>query len=467
MKRYFQILIILPILLVTAYSQNSMKENLFSDYETLLDSLQKHDAEILSPEFFAKAVKYFKQASDDYENKEKSLVDIKKKLEKSRKEALKAQKVVALAVKNLQPAIQARDAALSANAPTFAPQAWDKSDEMFQKATSNLEDDDLEDAIDYGNKAAQLYQQCEILAIKNSILGDARTQVTVAKNMEAKKYCFKTFRNAQTLLANADQYIDQHPHEQETATRMALEAATEARHAQYLAQRIKALSENEANWEKLFLVFENYLADVGVPFHYQPKFDKGFDPVVKTLLSYISNLKLEQKRLLAENSQLEEKLNALKESEATTSAELRKKQAQEEKLKKVESIFAPGEADVFLNGDKLIIRLSGLHFPPGQATIQPEYFALLIKVGRAIREFPGQPIRIEGHTDATGSSRKNKILSEERARAVAEYLIASLELEPDQIDYYGYGDQRPIASNKTREGRAKNRRIEVEISLKK
>ena len=106
-----------------------------------------------------------------------------------------------------------------------------------------------------------------------------------------------------------------------------------------------------------------------------------------------------------------------------------------------------------------------MQFPSGKAIIQPEYFSLLTKVQRAIREFPDNYLLIEGHTDATGNSYKNKTLSEQRARAITEYLIANLELRPEQIEYYGMGEQKPIASNKTKEGRLRNRRIDIILSL--
>ena len=116
-------------------------------------------------------------------------------------------------------------------------------------------------------------------------------------------------------------------------------------------------------------------------------------------------------------------------------------------------------------GENLTIRLYGLNFPSGQAIIQPEYFSLLTKVQRAINEFPDRYILIEGHTDAVGNPESNKLLSERRAEVVKEYLLANMNLRPQQIAHYGLGDQRPVASNRTIEGRAKNRRIDVVISL--
>ncbi|MEJ2052961.1 MAG: OmpA family protein [Calditrichaceae bacterium] len=91
----------------------------------------------------------------------------------------------------------------------------------------------------------------------------------------------------------------------------------------------------------------------------------------------------------------------------------------------------------------------------------------MTKVQKAIKLFPDKYILIEGHTDALGSPETNKFLSEKRAEAVKEYLLANMDLKDQQITHYGLGDQRPIASNKTVDGRAKNRRIDIVISLQK
>ena len=70
---------------------------------------------------------------------------------------------------------------------------------------------------------------------------------------------------------------------------------------------------------------------------------------------------------------------------------------------------------------------------------------------------------VEGHTDTTGSVELNMRLSQARADAVREYLIANQTLTPDRISAVGYGADRPLASNATAAGRAINRRIDILI----
>jgi outer membrane protein OmpA-like peptidoglycan-associated protein len=75
---------------------------------------------------------------------------------------------------------------------------------------------------------------------------------------------------------------------------------------------------------------------------------------------------------------------------------------------------------------------------------------------------PTLHIQINGHTDKVGNTLSNQILSEERAKAVLDYLVGQA-IDPVRLQYKGYGESKPIETNDTAEGRAKNRRTEFEI----
>ena len=73
-------------------------------------------------------------------------------------------------------------------------------------------------------------------------------------------------------------------------------------------------------------------------------------------------------------------------------------------------------------------------------------------------------IEVEGHTDNVGKAEVNKKLSQKRADAVKDYLIKK-GIEADRLSAIGYGSEQPIADNKTKEGRAQNRRVEFKITF--
>ena len=79
------------------------------------------------------------------------------------------------------------------------------------------------------------------------------------------------------------------------------------------------------------------------------------------------------------------------------------------------------------------------------------------------KEYPKASFAIEGHTDSVGSKSSNQSLSERRANAVRDYLIAN-GIAADRLSAAGYGEDNPIADNKTRAGRAENRRVEVKLN---
>ncbi len=118
---------------------------------------------------------------------------------------------------------------------------------------------------------------------------------------------------------------------------------------------------------------------------------------------------------------------------------------------------------LFNSSNDVVLRLSGLSFDVGKSDIQDEHVALLEKVKQTIELFPGSLLVIEGHTDASGEAAANVTLSEKRAFAVMQYLRQSLLIPANQIQSMGYGADRPVASNQTTDGRAKNRRIDVII----
>ena len=90
---------------------------------------------------------------------------------------------------------------------------------------------------------------------------------------------------------------------------------------------------------------------------------------------------------------------------------------------------------------------------------------LLVLCSVLLREYPDARVRAEGHTDSDpirkSAWRDNLELSEARARAVASFMVGRGGLPRDHVESVGYGERRPVAANTTREGKARNRRVEI------
>ncbi len=111
----------------------------------------------------------------------------------------------------------------------------------------------------------------------------------------------------------------------------------------------------------------------------------------------------------------------------------------------------------------LVITLNGsVLFATGQSVLLPIAQDRLQEVARALQDTPNGAIVVEGHTDSTGSAATNDDLSRRRAEAVRDYLLAQ-GIAHDRIRAVGLGSSRPVADNKTVEGRANNRRVEIVI----
>ena len=128
-----------------------------------------------------------------------------------------------------------------------------------------------------------------------------------------------------------------------------------------------------------------------------------------------------------------------------------------------------GSIDIVVNENEVTIRMMGeATFDTGRAVLRKEFEPLLLKIGEALGKTRGQII-IAGHTDNVplrgGRYGSNLGLSMARAGSVAEFLLKSTSLDPKRISAMGFGEYRPLESNDTEQGRQKNRRVEIIVSM--
>ena len=107
--------------------------------------------------------------------------------------------------------------------------------------------------------------------------------------------------------------------------------------------------------------------------------------------------------------------------------------------------------------------LEGVNFETGSANLKPESTAVLDRVSTTIQDCRCQKVDIRGYTDSVGKPAFNQKLSERRAAAVKAYLEAH-GVAPGMLTAQGFGQDAPIDSNATADGRARNRRVTVQFS---
>lgn len=108
------------------------------------------------------------------------------------------------------------------------------------------------------------------------------------------------------------------------------------------------------------------------------------------------------------------------------------------------------------------IRLNNIFFDFGKATLRPESFPELDRLVGYMNENGGMEIELSGHTDNVGSKDANLKLSDDRAKAVTEYIV-SKGIDAKRIKSLGYGETKPVSTNDTDEGKQMNRRVEFTI----
>ena len=343
---------------------------------------------------------------------------------------------------------------------------------QYLKLTKSIENDNLSYAQKNALEVQVAFRELEIMAIKKSALGNARKMMADADKAKLQKIAPSAYGAAEQALKEADTYAGQNPYAAEMISQKNL-------HAEFMARRLMAISESSKKLQPMTpessaIYVENLLAQLGQALNAGDIRDKNVDAQIGTLAAAAGTMEQKNQTLEKEKTNFQHEITALEQKlagvqgdsreQAVAKSRLSAESAFNEQFNTVQRYFDSDEAEVYKQGGNLVIRLRGIKFPVGQATLTPENYTLLSKVQRAIQTFDQPKVTIEGHTDSTGSTQINQELSQKRAEAVKTYLVANKTLPENQIQAAGFGPDRPLAPNTTPEGRAINRRIDVLIS---
>lgn len=461
---------------VEAQQAQEMRASLFREVDQALQQAQAARADILAPRSFSEGMERYLEAEEDLE-RGRNLEDIREKLRAARQYFEAAYEATKLAEVTLASALAARDDAQAAAAPSYVEELWSEADSKFEEAARELERGDVNDARRRAAEAEELFREAELEAIKSAYLQETWELLREAKDRDVDERAPLTLARAEQLANQAERILNESRYDTDQPRSLAQRAKIEAQHATYLAERIHTIEEDERTIEEALLAAEEQIRRIAGRMDLAVSFEEGFEPATEAAIAkitaYQDSLEQLSQRLADRNRQvanlearigeLEERLGGIAD-ERTELVERMEAQARlRQRFANVEAMFGREEGRVLREGDDVIIRLVGLTFPVGEATIEPRHFPLLTKVQRAISEFPDARITVEGHTDSFGGDEQNLRLSQERAEAVRQYLLANMRLDASLVDAIGYGEAQPVASNDTQEGRAKNRRTDIVI----
>ena len=453
--------------------------DILKDYESIatldkrLAGAQESEINLLAPAGFARAKELFNKALELARKGKKAEADLTANqalnvLSSAEKDAEQAREI-------MWEVLEYRGRAQKAGAPGVFKKEFKNVEDRFREATGLVERDEVNAAKDRRPALLKSYSDLEIKTLKEGTIAIARASFERAKAQKADTHAPKTFRRAEKDLNLATSTLED-PSQVEKANQYAQLADKLSQEAEQIAEVARIFDGRKYSYEDIVLWHQEQLTEINKPLGSPLNFRQPHRMVVSSIKEKISSLVQSQKDDLAIIEKQQNRIQELqaqlddtrKQYEGQLSAQAKEQSEREHREKEasqrfeyVQSLFSPEEAEVFRKGDNVLISAAGFFFPVGGTIILPQNFGLLNKIINSINQFPNSRIEVSGHTDSSGSTESNLRLSRERADNVAKFLKEVGNIDSTRISAEGYGESKPVASNKTEEGRTKNRRIDV------
>lgn len=466
----------LSLIISGSAAAQALRDSLFTEADQAYAAAREAEASVLAPRSYERGVKAYDSAVDGFE-RGRNVETIRNRLADAIARFNEATEASGLTRLTLSAVIKTRKDARNADAPGLSQPIWEDAEDKFGDAIRVLERGDLRNGKRYGIEAESLYRDAELGAIKTRYLSETRQLLADAERARIGRFAPITLNRSKDLLARAEKELNENRYDTDLPRSLAQQANYEARHAIYLAEVVRKVRDDDISVEELILSWEKPLVDVAGAADIVADLTSGSDELSAQLANYIAEMQernqalgqeVEESQLrVAEMSEeirlLDEKLGGATAERSALMQRLQRQARIKQQFETVEKMFTREEANVFREGDNITIRLVGLSFASGKASIDVNYYPLLEKVETAIDVFPRSSLLVEGHTDSYGSDATNATLSQARAEAVLQYMLNAMRIPSSRITANGYGETRPIANNETPQGRARNRRIDVVI----
>lgn len=423
----------------------------------------------LSPTWFAQAqASYF--AAKKRLGKGGDLSGIREDLSKSRAQLAEALQYADQSRYHLSDVLESRKKVLEAGGQQYK-KVFAKLEGDLLNLTRAVEKKNYKYVHKYRAELNKGYRELELRAIQNTALNDARVMLKSLESQKVQKIAPRSYTQAKARLQEAEAFIVRNRYAKD-------DIASQAAAARFYIQRLKEMAAASAKFETMTpegiaMQIEYYLHQtaegLGMRDQRNLSFENqqdGINNAVSAHKTELTSLKNEGDAKTGRIEKLEQELVEVEDSSYRVKADKERLAAEKrfnELFNKVQGYFKEDEAEVYKQGDRLVIRCKAIKFPVGQAVIVPENYDLLAKVQLAVSTFGHPKIVVEGHTDSTGTRANNELLSQKRAESVRSYLVANGTLPGHLITAVGYGPSRPLAPNETAAGRAINRRIDVVI----
>ena len=480
------LMLILALVIVGCASTQLSNDELNAKYPEIIElqkglDMARADAiSLLSPDIFQQAHDKYLEA---YIAANGNQADVANSSAKKGLELLKKASQVAEKGRDVfSEVLTARKRALQVQANQFYPDQFKEYEEALADASKYIEDNKIEKAKNRRQKILSGYSGLELKALKKNTIAGAQAAIARAEENDAEKFSPRTLANAREELVKAKSTLDVDRTALDKANAYAKDATILANRSYYITLAIKDIDKRDLSYEDIILRHQNDVARLGKVVSKDMLFDKDNSDSIGELTIAIQQVVDTGKEQTARADDLQQKVSELVNANEQTVAALKEKykgeidvlgknkaeiermqREQKERLDRIQSMFSDNEANVFQQKNNVLISVHGFKFPSGSAEIRPDNFDLMNRIVSAIKEFKGSNVVISGHTDSTGTAAVNKSLSNKRAESVAKFFVDVAGMPPGKIEAQGYGQEKPVASNQSAEGRAKNRRVEILI----
>ena len=458
------------------FTQNELRNTFFKDADAAKAAAEAANAELLAPRSWERGLREYRDAETALE-RGRNIETVRSNAADAAKYFKTATESAQVAATALAQVMKSRQDAANARAPELAAELWSDAQRKFDDAIRLLERGDLKGAKRRDIEATSLYREAELVAIKDQYLSETRRLLADADRARVGRYAPITLGKAKQLLADAERELNENRYDTDLPRSLARRANYEAKHAIHLSEVVRQVRDKKMTAEELVLFWEQSMRAIAGAADIVPDMEDGPERLTAELVAYVDALRNDKQRLEQEAGEnqiriadMEEEMRALDERLGGATAEraalVQRLEAQarvKQQFEQVEKMFTPDEARVFRQGNTIILRLVGLSFDSGASQIKPSNFDLLGKVEKAIDVFPRSELIIEGHTDSHGGDELNQKLSQERAESVKQYMVNAMRIPTYRLIATGFGETRPVASNETASGRARNRRIDIVI----
>lgn len=385
--------------------------------------------DVLSPKSFKESEKALKNAQEGLSERDSSK-EILEDVALGQAYLDQSFKTAHLAKSNLNEVMIARKSALNAHARDKFKIDFQKADNDLIDVTEDLENNETKSAIENKNQLQLVYLELELRAIKHNKLSLSKGVIEKARDEGALEFAPRTLSVAEKSYQETDAFITANRHNDNLINLKAVQTKKAADHALRITRQAK--SGEKVSSEDMALKME---ADEN------------------KLVNTRNQLAINKGALV----QGENTIANLQENRSTLESEKEFNMLYED----ARNQFDSSEAEVYKKGDVLVLRLRSLKFSSARSSLEKNSYPLLSKVNNVIKSFGDSKIIIEGHTDSVGGIQLNQKLSLDRANAVRDYFLANFNYQPDAIEAIGFGYEKPLATNKTAQGRAQNRRVDI------